>query len=770
VCAPSFGGRFVADFDRDRVVDATVGETNQRLLRPGLILLANLDIDDVSRVPSSAAADLTAVLDCKDATINGTDDKAGLTRLAIRHPDPCVVNATAVTLEVHADDANRIRIFDANSDALVLGAGASGSHQINARPTTANLDFVIEALTLPGDPTLPAPTDPPPTTPEGYPATLPHGVNPGDPAAAKRAPGEVWMELHHTMVGPLRPVRDVGLVTIAPFIMCDNLQPVERLYTVYLPDSGGHLGNHEFLHDLANAASAALGGGITLPADSSTPFTPHAHGATEPLFIIDGNAFGADRWIQDEIEFGYCFAPDAWSHVLVHLRRNRGLKGFVQRDVAEKGVGVFTGLATAGNPDGTNYGGNLEVSPPVPSATPVIGKNGAGPRIPAHSAAPLGKIIVGDSDPRPVDSEFHDFLLAQGVQPVVPVDTSWLGVGHVDEFCSFVPSSTSPRGFKMIMASVRAMDELVRMLAAIPVSAGRGHFHVGKYDVNGQYAEESAEDMRAAHGKFSEALRKAKLGPIQGRLERALAIDGSHVIPFPNYFLTPADTMVPYGTGDNFTVAHNVGSVNMQVVNGHLMIPRPFGPRLPRADAIDFVSRYISRLGLPRRPVRTGPTGGFDFWATPGTSLTQLGAYFMTASDEAQRQEVIGALSGGGGLSAATSSAVTAMADAIRTHPRNTTGSNPISAVTSGGTFNRWKRVHIPVDTLDVVEVYMRTMLEAEGNTVHFIDDFHCYHNHWGEVHCGTNVRRKPHPLTGGAHWWDHYEPESTDKWKYDPA
>ncbi len=75
----------------------------------------------------------------------------------------------------------------------------------------------------------------------------------------------------------------------------------------------------------------------------------------------------------------------------------------------------------------TNYGGNIEVSPPT-------------------SSAPFGKVVVGSVVGK--DLRFMLGQLAQQTfsQPSVEFNTSWLGVGHVDEIVSFLPSKLSSTG------------------------------------------------------------------------------------------------------------------------------------------------------------------------------------------------------------------------------------------------------------------------------------------------------------------------------------
>ena len=40
----------------------------------------------------------------------------------------------------------------------------------------------------------------------------------------------------------------------------------------------------------------------------------------------------------------------------------------------------------------------------------------------------------------------------------------------------------------------------------------------------------------------------------------------------------------------------------------------------------------------------------------------------------------------------------------------------------------------------------------AEGTTLRYVKDFFTYHDRAGEIHCGTNSRRKP---PAGVQWWE---------------
>jgi protein-arginine deiminase len=80
-------------------------------------------------------------------------------------------------------------------------------------------------------------------------------------------------------------------------------------------------------------------------------------------------------------------------------------------------------------------------------------------------------VFHGNVAARGSDPQLREFINAQRVQgPILELDTSWLHVGHVDEFASFIPVD-SPRGWKLLVASPRAARaQLEAMVAADPAN------------------------------------------------------------------------------------------------------------------------------------------------------------------------------------------------------------------------------------------------------------------------------------------------------------
>jgi protein-arginine deiminase len=85
--------------------------------------------------------------------------------------------------------------------------------------------------------------------------------------------------------------------------------------------------------------------------------------------------------------------------------------------------------------------------------------------IPSYAGYPDGRMLWGAGGQRRPDPVFTRTLRAQGTQKPVVVDTSWLAVGHVDEFLSFVPND-SPRGWTIAAEDPRGGLQLLEQLRA----------------------------------------------------------------------------------------------------------------------------------------------------------------------------------------------------------------------------------------------------------------------------------------------------------------
>jgi hypothetical protein len=769
---PGIAVQLLADYKRDGSVPQNA-DYSVRLLRPGAILLPNLDISDPGRLPAPPPTDLAASLDSEDALIGGNDDVSDMTVIETRFPARAISRASQVVMRIDAKDATRIHIFDtSNPDPTVPGLncpvvlGDGKAEAVIADLTTAPAPtFLGEAITLAGHPAKPGPSGASPAKPTFVPATLPPR-SAGAPVHAKRAPGEVWVELvHQDAAGKDRKSpRELALFTIAPFLLLSSAEAPSRVFVVNIGDLPGLPGNQNFVFDLMEACQSVFGAGaVPLPPSTSTPFTPSTPASTAPVYLIDGAKHGGDPWIQDEMEIGYCFAPHKAMHVVLHCKRNRGLDGFVHAELVAPGVGLFDGLHGIA-PDSTEYGGNLEATPPILQGTPALGAGPAGPAVRAHKPAHLGKILLGDCAERHADPEFREFLLAQRVQPVLPIDTSWLLVGHVDEILTFVPTS-SPKGFKMLFGSIQAMTVLLEEAKKVPLANGRTGFHRGKFrrpSATAEYAEMSVETLLGSVKTFNDRIRAQKLVPVDQRLKVGLHLDESDIVRVPIYFEIPAVPSSHFTTDSSRTAALTIGMVNMLVLDKDLVIPRPFGTQLTEADATAALKRAFGRLGI-KAPVKTAPAGHFH-WVEPGDTPERVVCYFTQPDNAADRQNLIDHIKDSTvPLSAANLVLFAQKALEIGSDPQNTASAALFTPIVSG-VFSDWVRLFIPSHTVDLIESYMLSVLEPLGFTVHFVDDWF-YHDGVGEAHCGTNAVRKMPENTSSRRWWDHYDPDEDTRY-----
>lgn len=201
----------------------------------------------------------------------------------------------------------------------------------------------------------------------------------------------------------------------APLILNHHLQPAEMIYAM----SGSY--NTEMIASLTDTLGDF--------------FTSYAL-----------REYNRDVWIQDEIEFGTATSEGHRLDVIldsVRTQNDYGLDALPEEQLAGPDVYIHTwgeGRATA-----QDYFGNVELTPPLTA-------NGV--------TYPFGRIYYGawDSDtgagggPK---QEVRDLFEAQGVQDPFTLDVRWLCVGHVDEFMSFIPDPTAPRGFRLLFADTR---------------------------------------------------------------------------------------------------------------------------------------------------------------------------------------------------------------------------------------------------------------------------------------------------------------------------
>jgi hypothetical protein len=298
-----------------------------------------------------------------------------------------------------------------------------------------------------------------------------------------------------------------------------------------------------------------------------------------------------------------------------------------------------------------------------------------------------------------------------------------------------------------------------------------------------EYAEVSLERMLSECHHFNEELRRTILADIKDRVREGLARREADFLPIPVFF-EPVCGPPNLGRGEtedrkdaNRTAARTVDCVNMQIVNGHLFVPKPHGPRVSAGAARQILLRTISQLHLDHAvQPRVDEVDGFWFWCRPGISMDFVAAAFANVPNRPELVTWLHASSQAETPTPEMEARLQQLARTDRSVARYLRARHPSAEIRQAvearkrdlldhdrnrhlpldhdGRFTGWRRLWVPENTVDLIESFILSVLEPLGQRVHFIDDWE-YHEIGGEVHCGTNtLRRMP-----STKWWKSYDP-----------
>lgn len=416
-----------------------------------------------------------------------------------------------------------------------------------------------------------------------------------------------------------------------------------------------------------------------------------------------------------------------------------------------------------------NYGGNLEVIPGSSTA----------------NTAPLGKILLGSKDS--MNRPLVNFLEQQAVQPLVDIETHWLGVGHVDEIVTFVvaPDRANDVCFHadtrvaleiLETASERHLqgvdDHVVTQLfRGMRWLYSRPHYAADALEPPRFYQELPQTEYHAvgddkyynasvhlevfleAVADVNAAIQDEFLTPNVTKLKEHA--QSAVYVPLPALFDT-----VPYEANDKgarkydwdevTTGAIVPGAANMQVVGKTLFIPRQYTARMRADDVIwvlkkvmpadyhDLLNKEIfKRRGLNEYPVWLhGP-----FYTENNNDLLFMAIEFQDGFWEHGTEKFD-----------STNNHTIEKADKVQKliYKRNrsafTRKDRPMLK-------RGWNKIYIPENTVDLFEAYIQTAANHYGFDVHWVDTWY-YHLRYGQIHCGTNVVRNPEP-SRRTPWWD---------------
>ncbi|XP_009700740.1 PREDICTED: protein-arginine deiminase type-2, partial [Cariama cristata] len=380
------------DADQDGVVEKNNPNKASWTWGPeghGAILLVSCDKE----------SPFTPASDCNNERVFSKEDLLDMSRMVLRTQGPQrLPQGYQIVLYIPVSDADKVGVFYVQNPFFgqryvhVLGRRKL-YHIVQYTGGAAELDFFVEGLRFPDD-------------------TFSGLVS-------------IHVSLQETLVEgiPHAPIfTDTVVLRVAPWIMTPNTLAPVNVFVSSMKD------NYLFIKEIKNLVNKA---GCELK-------------------VCFGYINRGDRWVQDEIEFGYTHAPHKSFPVVLDSPRDGGLEQFPIKELLGPDFGyvsrepLFEAIASL------DSFGNLEVSPPVT----VAGKE-----------YPLGRILIGSSFPtsagRRMTRMVRDFLYAQQVQAPVELYSDWLSVGHVDEFVTFVPTFDKKQ-FRMLMASPAACYKLFR--------------------------------------------------------------------------------------------------------------------------------------------------------------------------------------------------------------------------------------------------------------------------------------------------------------------
>uniref|UniRef100_A0AAV2M7D4 Protein-arginine deiminase n=1 Tax=Knipowitschia caucasica TaxID=637954 RepID=A0AAV2M7D4_KNICA len=280
-----------------------------------------------------------------------------------------------------------------------------------------------------------------------------------------------------------------------------------------------------------------------------------------------------DRWIQDELEFGYIDSPHHSFPVVLDSPRDRELNDFPYHVLLGPDFGYVTRVPHRKDVSSLDSFGNLEVSPPVT----VNGKD-----------YPLGRIIIGVAFPtaskgRNMTQVVQDFLWAQTVQEPVALYSDWLEVGHVDEFMSFVPAKDR-KGFRLLLASPDAGYKLFKKLQ----NDGYGEAKLFE-DIPDETPISVNEILADKQFEAENNYVQSCIDWNRDVLKKELGLEDEDIIDLPILFKLVDDN-------DQYrALAYYPDMVNMIVLGKHLGIPKPFGPKVNGTCALE--QEMVSLMG-----------------------------------------------------------------------------------------------------------------------------------------------------------------------------
>jgi len=479
LAAPAVQADLRGDVDRDGRVDVDgdsdeVGEDNWSRHR-GPIVLPNLD-DDARRCPTKTAKGgplpLKALVGCRDGSDSVVNGRADAEDLARLRTVPLQGLSDYAIGTVAVTGPGR------KHSRLFMNRGQgwrvwAPTDTLDAVELRRGVEFGLEATDLVRDP----------------------------------AAWNGLIEVRFDVTDGSSSTTDTVVAKVAPLLTHHHRQQAERVLVTRTKGSDVYAKEqHRFVNALALQVKAA--------------------GIAAPLFTFKKYD---DIWTQDFFEPAYVSMPGANGNpqVMRIMLRSAQLNRTSGRELWERLRGPGIGAVQVGDVRKSEEWtlssmGNLETIPPY--------RLGA-------ADYPAGRIVMGhrpDIDSKPARA-MRAFLSAQGMQKPLLLDTSWLSVGHVDEFLQFLPADT-PRGWRLAVSDPAAGLAMLRKLKTDGYG-GKRMFSVPK---RGKYMKPPTTtiDQALAGGKLARANAVAarKIAANITTIQRETGLSDAEIVRIPGLY------------------------------------------------------------------------------------------------------------------------------------------------------------------------------------------------------------------------------------------
>lgn len=218
------------------------------------------------------------------------------------------------------------------------------------------------------------------------------------------------------------------------------------------------------------------------------------------------------------------------------------------------------------------------------------------------------------------------------------------------------------------------------------------------------------------------------------------ALPDIDLLPIPVIFDRTNDVEAFRRGFEGATTAFSPDMVNLEFLNGHLLVPKPYGPRMRIDDAIAVVQETMTVLEMPghvkarvgRRLVASRRMTQADYW------VEKVAPAYLTSNIGTIRASYGGMWNKGDVVAAFRDS----FPDADATEQeRRICEPNRRHFRAEGELKENFSLFRIDDGLVDIFELFVAAIAVALNLRLHFVDSW-AYHLADGEIHCGTNVLR----------------------------